>query len=145
MTKKRMRVVIEGTCHYEGGDDELSRKMRKLQDRVHDLPELELDELTISSVNADEGDNEVWSNGLSKAREALKRAYPRGLSAVRNMEAATKLEQAQHVLWMCDEVQALLSLDKREKAMRWLGFVQGSLWLLDLRTIAEMRTDNSAV
>jgi hypothetical protein len=35
--------------------------------------------------------------------------------------------QAQHALWMCVELQTFPP-EKVEKAMRWLGFVQGILW-----------------
>ena len=32
---------------------------------------------------------------------------------------------------------------KREKAMRWIGFVQGALWTMGLRSIDAMREDNT--
>jgi len=49
-------------------------------------------------------------------------------------------ENLQHCAWMCDQIISG-SLD-REKAMRWLCFVQGCLWTLGIKTIAEMKDDN---
>jgi hypothetical protein len=44
-----------------------------------------------------------------------------------------------HSRWMCQE---LSQMEDTEKAMRWLGFVQGIFWVLGKRTIEEMRSDN---
>ena len=33
-----------------------------------------------------------------------------------------------HCLWMCEEGQLLVDQGRIEKAMRWLGFVQGVMW-----------------
>jgi hypothetical protein len=33
-----------------------------------------------------------------------------------------------HCHWMLDEIVVFLAEDRREKAMRWLGFLQGVLW-----------------
>lgn len=47
-----------------------------------------------------------------------------------------------HVFWMCDQVPGFLEKGDVDKANRWLGFVQGCLWLMGLRTINDMRDDN---
>lgn len=47
-----------------------------------------------------------------------------------------------HLLWMCSEVAVLLNEDRVEKAMRWLGFMQGAFWALGVRTIEQMKEDN---
>lgn len=44
-----------------------------------------------------------------------------------------------HARWMCEEISKMTDL---EKAMRWLGFVQGVLWVTGRRTIDKMREDN---
>lgn len=59
-----------------------------------------------------------------------------------------------HALWMCDEMGARLDVhpacdpgadpSAEGKANRWLGFVQGVLWVAGLRTVAAMRDDNRA-
>lgn len=49
-------------------------------------------------------------------------------------------ESAEHCSWMCDQI---ISKDfDRDKAMRWLCFVQGCLWILGLRSVDNMREDN---
>lgn len=47
----------------------------------------------------------------------------------------------EHALWMCEQAKTFVPLDM-EKACRWLGFIQGVLWMAGIRTIAEMRDDN---
>lgn len=47
-----------------------------------------------------------------------------------------------HVLYMIPELRKHLSSDKAEKAMRWLGFIQGVLWVTGLVSIEEMKDDN---
>lgn len=57
-----------------------------------------------------------------------------------------------HALWMCDEMGGRLAAHSvsdpgadpaaEGKANRWLGFVQGVLWVAGLRTVAAMRDDN---
>jgi len=44
-----------------------------------------------------------------------------------------------HAKWMCEEIALM---DNPGKAMRWLCFVQGVLWMTGRRTIDEMRDDN---
>ena len=78
---------------------------------------------------------------IEAARETLRTAYP-GLEPSRNIEALEPLERARHLLWMCGEIEGFLSQDL-DKAMRWLGFVQGALWVMGLRGIDAMRRDNA--
>lgn len=52
-----------------------------------------------------------------------------------------------HIMWMCDKAWDILHEGKddpseMEKAMRWLGFIQGWLWCENIRTINQMRDDN---
>jgi len=49
---------------------------------------------------------------------------------------------SQHLLYMLQETAKLVKEDRREKAMRWLGFVQGALWVAGLSTIEEMKDLN---
>ena len=59
-------------------------------------------------------------------------------------------EQANHLLWMCGEAKKFLDhvagdKDDRgiiEKAMRWLGFIQGGLWSAGLFSIDQMKDHN---
>lgn len=45
----------------------------------------------------------------------------------------------QHCKWMCVQIQTMENIDK---AMRWLCFVQGVFWTLNIRSISDMRNDN---
>ena len=47
-----------------------------------------------------------------------------------------------HLAWMCDQIIEFVQINHLEKAHRWLGFVQGSMWVLKLDTIFSMRDDN---
>ena len=44
-----------------------------------------------------------------------------------------------HCKFMCDEAQRLVDAGKVEKAMRWLGFLQGVLWESNLYTLDELK------
>lgn len=58
--------------------------------------------------------------------------------------APSETQAGRHVLWMCGEMRAFLADGRREKANRWLGFVQGVLWKLGRYTIDDMRGHNTA-
>ena len=53
-----------------------------------------------------------------------------------------RADRSAHILWMCSEARKHLEADKVEKAMRWLGFIQGVLWADSFYTIEEMKDDN---
>lgn len=57
--------------------------------------------------------------------------------------------QLNHLLWMCEETRkfiAPLAMEAtqgdREKAMRWLGFIQGVLWTSGVYSIEDMKNHN---
>jgi hypothetical protein len=47
-----------------------------------------------------------------------------------------------HLMWMCCQLQEFVTEGKLDKANRWLGFVQGCLWLYDFYSIEEMKDHN---
>lgn len=49
--------------------------------------------------------------------------------------------ELQHALWMCDEVDHLMVIGDWGKAMRWLGFIQGVLWMSGIFAIDDLRAD----
>ena len=49
-----------------------------------------------------------------------------------------------HALWMCEETLAMPP-EKLEKKMRWLGFVQGVLWMTGMQTVETAKNDNAPV
>jgi hypothetical protein len=46
-----------------------------------------------------------------------------------------------HAYWMCVETLAMPP-KKLEKKFRWLGFIQGVLWMTGVQTIDESKKDN---
>ena len=47
-----------------------------------------------------------------------------------------------HCLWMVEQTRLFVADDRREKAFRWLGFVQGVLWDTGVYSIDELKTHN---
>ncbi len=54
----------------------------------------------------------------------------------------TRGEAIRHMLSMCDRVEVMIQEDRVEKAMRWLGFMQGVLWAQGSFTLNELRGHN---
>lgn len=48
----------------------------------------------------------------------------------------------EHAAWMCERIIYFVDHDYREKAGRWLGFVQAMLWQVGFFTIDELREHN---
>jgi hypothetical protein len=48
---------------------------------------------------------------------------------------------AEHALWMCEEALTW-GPERLEKKFRWLGFIQGVLWMTHGCTIRELKKDN---
>lgn len=45
----------------------------------------------------------------------------------------------EHLRWMCYETINLAQAGRTEKAFRWLGFVQGVLWVWKFYTLDELK------
>jgi hypothetical protein len=43
---------------------------------------------------------------------------------------------------MCGEIEAFVNEGRTDKAMRWLGFVQGVLWMAGVYSLHEMQNHN---
>jgi hypothetical protein len=48
----------------------------------------------------------------------------------------------QHVMWMLGQIPEFVYAGKREKADRWLGWVQCALWALGFYSIGQARDHN---
>jgi hypothetical protein len=48
-----------------------------------------------------------------------------------------------HLASMCDQIRAFIEADEVEKAMRWLGFMQGAFWALGVFTLNDLRQHNA--
>ena len=57
-------------------------------------------------------------------------------------EKRTTEDTLSHCGYMCDKIISGELKDNIEKTMRWLGFIQGSLWSLGLCSISDMKTHN---
>ena len=47
-----------------------------------------------------------------------------------------------HVRQMIPQVREFVRQGRMEKAMRWLGFIQGVFWIIGMYTIQEMKDHN---
>lgn len=47
-----------------------------------------------------------------------------------------------HLLWMCTKIPSLIQEERLDKAMRWLGFLQGALWALEILSVEESKRLN---
>jgi hypothetical protein len=73
------------------------------------------------------------------ARDAARILTPKQVRAIRNRTASTDIERRQHLLWMLGN---LPDAEEHEgKFFRWLGFVQGAMWGLGLRTVIQLGPD----
>jgi len=71
--------------------------------------------------------NEV---NLGRINQAKKADYDR---------PPNKIEAFNHLLAMIPEMREFLKQGRREKVFRWLGFIQGVLWLGGLFTLDELK------
>lgn len=58
----------------------------------------------------------------------------------------TSTDSVAHALWMCEEGKKFVDEGRMEKAMRWLGFVQGALWVtlwVPVETMKDMNKPES--
>lgn len=48
----------------------------------------------------------------------------------------------EHILWMRSRTKEFVAQGAWDKANRWLGFIQGFMWVNGIYTIADMRAHN---
>ncbi|RJO60011.1 hypothetical protein C4544_06605 [candidate division WS5 bacterium] len=60
-------------------------------------------------------------------------------------EIRTEEERMGYLLWFCKETKKFAEKGDLEKAGRWLGFIQGTLWALNIYSIDEMRDHNRPI
>jgi methionine salvage enolase-phosphatase E1 len=93
---------------------------------------------------------------IEKVKEVVERYRDRLSSVVKNAksecmsERAAKTASSQmdwnvkiaHYLFMCDQIVSFVesgNLEKKEKATRWLGFLQGAIWSDGFYTLNELK------
>jgi len=47
-----------------------------------------------------------------------------------------------HILYMLHEIPKFIEAGRKEKAMRWLGFIQGWMWCEDIYEIKDFKNHN---
>jgi len=55
------------------------------------------------------------------------------------MTTAWKMHYLRHIASMLPKMETFLNEGRREKFMRWLGFIQGAFWVLGIFSIDELR------
>lgn len=53
------------------------------------------------------------------------------------------LAMTQHMLFLCEEIPKLMAAGRVEKAMRWLGWLQGALWGTNFETLEDAKMRNA--
>jgi len=82
---------------------------------------------------------------LQHYRERLEADWPgtgserlEGIPATQHAPYLGHLRQIMHVKFMCEEAQRFVDQGRLEKAMRWLGFIQGCFWKSGIFTLDEL-------
>ena len=60
----------------------------------------------------------------------------------KNDNANIPYDRICHCKWMLSEIPHYIEMDKIEKVMRWIGFIQGVLWSNDIFSINDMKNHN---
>ena len=89
---------------------------------------------------------------ILSALDAMKELLPRGmppLTAARikpevilDVDGFPPSNAHRHLLFMMDEIRSMVAQGQREKAFRWLGFLQGAVWAFGLSDLETMRQMN---
>ena len=86
---------------------------------------------------------------LSEARAAIANATYKELTPKRlqfdiNTRSAfwndlNDTQRYSHLLYMIDTAKVMYDAGRAEKSMKWLGFIQGALWVNGLATVTDFR------
>lgn len=60
----------------------------------------------------------------------------------RYLDGISSGDTHRHLVWMCDQAIGFVAEGRIEKAMRWLGFIQGALWCMGVKTLNALRDDS---
>lgn len=74
----------------------------------------------------------------------VERALPCPKTTNRQSRPQKQGESPSHTMWMCEQGIEFAGKGDIEKAMRWLGFVQGMLFYTGHYTIDEMRAHSAS-
>lgn len=90
---------------------------------------------------------EQTDRAIGACQQAIQRAGKRSLRPIRSETGITGTDPTslEHALFMCEEIGTMLDAGRREKSMRWLGYLQGALGVLGLMTLEEAKKSNMPV
>jgi hypothetical protein len=69
-------------------------------------------------------------------------AEPNRMNPSKKFELGSQDAVKDHIAWMCDRLIKIANEGDVEKAGRWLGFIQGVLFMMGEYSIDEFRTHN---
>lgn len=81
--------------------------------------------------------NEVLDRYEAKVKEAIEMIVPPTCD-----QSQKDYDRFDHLGGMVKKVRKFLEEGRREKAFRWLGFMQGAFWILGCYSIEEMANHN---
>lgn len=72
-----------------------------------------------------------------------KEISPGGADEINVLEWKTaRTKSLAHIAAMLDRIDILIEKEQTEKYFRWLGFIQGVLWVCGIYSIYELKDDN---
>ncbi len=77
---------------------------------------------------------------LYKAEIASFGRDPVRLDVTKYIDDIIPVQVEDHVLWMCEHIEKTLLVTDPMKAQRWLGFIQGALFMLGMYSIDDLRS-----
>ena len=79
---------------------------------------------------------------ITRYRSILKERY--GVEKQKHLPtlAPTEREALAHCYAMLDEMEGFIRENRMDKTFRWLGFIQGTLWVSGVFTLEELKTHN---
>lgn len=54
----------------------------------------------------------------------------------------TRFHSLCHCHWMCNEARDFVRQGRIEKAMRWLGYIQGVLYSYGIKSLSQLKSDS---
>lgn len=85
---------------------------------------------------------EMYHKFLEKTFHTLPEILPRQFDTAESQKENGELDPRQmiaHLMFMCEEAQRFVDQGRIEKAMRWLGFLQGVFWSASFFTLDDLK------
>lgn len=87
--------------------------------------------------------DEKMLEALDAAEASLQKFWNgKKIPRIRSMDAVLPWNRSMHIGWMIWMVREFIDGDRRDKAQRWLGFIQGALWAMCIMTVENAKRAN---